>query len=135
MAKIFVDSSFYLSILFSFDKNHSLAVLANNTLAGQELVTSHAVIGEILTVGSQRYNRELTIIFVDQIMNDAYVFLENPDTVELGLTFFKQIKNNDISWVDCYSLAIMKTYDIDTIATFDSDFKKLKKVYPDFKIV
>ena len=57
--KVFTDSSAYLSALILHDPNNkrALEVLASIKTNKEEIITSHAVLGEVLTVASQKYDR------------------------------------------------------------------------------
>lgn len=123
---IFIDSSAYLSQLFPHDTNHQKAQRKFKSLKNENAVTSLAVLGEVLTVGSQRFNRQITIEFVEAILSTkTTVIYESKEFSQATFELFKKIPNKNIGWVDCYSAVIMKKYQISEIFTFDSDFKKL----------
>lgn len=124
---IFIDSSFYLSIFRKNDSNHEKAINWWRTIPDDaQKMTSQAILGEVLTVGSQRYDRRLTIAFVEEIhAGNTTIMLETASLVARTWEIFKEITKKDISWVDCYSLAIIQTYKIEMVLTFDKDFQKL----------
>lgn len=124
---IFIDASFYLSILRKNDSNHDKAVNRWKSIPDDaKKMTSHAVLGEVLTVGSQRYDRRLTIAFIEEIgFGNTSILLETSSLVARTWEIFKEITKKDISWVDCYSLAIIEHYNIGTVLTFDKDFQKM----------
>lgn len=126
--KIFIDTSAYLSILLLNDPNRQKAITILKSIKNEELVTSYAVLGEVLTVASQRYDKEKAIKFVQDIMNEAtQIILEDQNLIKRAYIIFKQIKNKDVSWVDCYSFAIIEKYKIEKVFSFDRDFKKYLK--------
>ncbi len=134
----FIDTSFYLSLLNQHDTNHleALKIIKQN-LKIDHFVTSWAVIGEILTVGSMRFDKQTTLKFVEKLQNNPQTLILTEKTKLLTQTWkiFKQIKNKNLSWIDCYSAAIIDQYQIKQIFTFDQDFKKLqKKITQQFKI-
>ena len=124
---IFIDSSFYLSLLKKDDSNHVKAADWWRTLAEDESkMTSQAILGEVLTVGSQRHDRSLTIAFVSKILaGNTIIILETATLVTRAWEIFKKVAKKDVSWVDCFSLAIMEAYKIKTIFTFDRDLQKM----------
>lgn len=126
---IFIDSSAYLSLLISHDTNHRKALIAARKYAQEEQVTSYAVLGEILTVGSQKYNRPTTIKFVNRILNSPTIkIIETEELINLTWDLFKKVNYKNIGWVDCYSQAIINKYKIKLIFTFDKDFERLSKI-------
>lgn len=124
---IFVDASYYISLLKPTDSNHERALVLAKQYEKEKLVTSQAVLGEVATVGSQRYNREATIAFIEGMLRagTTTIMLERQDFVDRAWEIFKEVKKKDVSWVDCYSRAIIESYTIETVLTFDKDFQKL----------
>jgi len=123
---IFIDASFYLSLLNSKDSNHKKAVEMGLKYEGEVYITSQAVLGEVLTVGSQRIDKRLTIDFVEEILKSrTRIILETKEYVDDAFLFFKRTESKNISWVDCYSLSIMKKLKIKEALSFDKHFKQL----------
>ena len=125
---VFVDASYYIALLNSRDTNHNKALAFAEQYSENKYLTSYAILGEVLTVGSQRYSRQITIRFAEKIMNSStVVVLEEQDVVDSAFRIFEKIKNKNVSWVDCYSFAIMKKYRIRKALSFDLDFQKFLK--------
>lgn len=125
--KIFIDASAYLSALMLHDPNHTKTaeILMNLEQTEEDLVTSYGIIGEILTVSSQRYDKQKGIEFVKSILNSpTHILLETPELMKRSFELLQQIKSKNISWVDCYSFAIIETYKIEKVFSFDKDFKR-----------
>lgn len=124
---IFVDASYYVSLLKPSDSNHDTALRLAKQYQNEELMTSQAVLGEVATVGSQRYNKTATVAFIEGILREGttIIVLEKQELVDRAWEIFKKVTKKDISWVDCYSRAIIETYKIETVLTFDEDFKRL----------
>ncbi|OGG13598.1 hypothetical protein A2875_01190 [Candidatus Gottesmanbacteria bacterium RIFCSPHIGHO2_01_FULL_46_14] len=129
---IFIDASLYLSILRHNDSNHAKAVTWWKSFPDDvQKMTSQAILGEVLTVGSLRYDRRLTIAFVEKIRaGKTTIMLETPPLVARGWEIFKNVSKKDVSWVDCYSCAIIQAYKIETVLTFDRDLQLLIKLPP-----
>ncbi|MFH1561012.1 MAG: PIN domain-containing protein [Patescibacteria group bacterium] len=122
---IFIDASFYLSLLNSVDSNHERALELGRKFQDREYVTTQMVLGEVLTVGSMRYDKELTIKFVEKILQSkTRILLEQPELIKKAFLLFKTIKSKNTSWVDCYSFAVIEKLRIQEALTFDKDFKK-----------
>lgn len=127
---IFIDSSAYLSILLPFDNNKKRGVeLAESIFSSQEeSITSYAIVGEVLTIGSMRYNRNAAIDFVKGIFNSqTEIVVETKLLLERSFKIFQEIRDKDVSWVDCYSFAIIEAYKIEKVFSFDRDFKRYSK--------
>lgn len=124
---IFIDASFYLAVLNPHDSNHHKVLGFTEQYQDEDYITSQAVLGEVLTVGSQRFHRPATIEFVERILeSETVVVLESQDLMDRTFKIFKQIRNKNISWVDCYSFAIMEKYEVETALTFDKDFQRIR---------
>lgn len=124
---IFVDASYYVSLLKPTDSNHKYALAMAKRYKEEDLMTSQAVLGEVATVGSQRYNKEATIAFIEGILRagTTTIVLERQELVDRAWEIFKTIESKNVSWVDCYSWAIIQAYKTETVLTFDKDFERL----------
>ncbi|OGH20386.1 MAG: hypothetical protein A3D74_01100 [Candidatus Levybacteria bacterium RIFCSPHIGHO2_02_FULL_37_13] len=127
---IFIDASSYLSSLLPKDPNLKKAVEIFISIgeSKEHLVTSYAILGEVLTVSSQRYDRQTGIKFVEDILDGSTkVILEDDELMRKAFKIFQEVEDKDVSWVDCYSFAIIEYYKIDKVFSFDKDFKKHTK--------
>ena len=122
---LFIDASFYLALLNSSDNNHGGAIAFGEKYGDEDYVTSHMVLGEVLTVGSQRFDRDLAIRFVEEIFRSrTKIVLEKRNLLVRAMEIFKNIKSKNVSWVDCYSFAVMEKLGIEKALTFDKDFAR-----------
>lgn len=125
MKKVFVDTSAYYALLNDTDPHHFKAKQYTKDLVAN-YITSQASLSELLTLGSQRVDREDTIAFVKKIIRSGtQIILESEELVQSTWDIFEKVIQKDVSWVDCYSVAIMKKYHIPEIFTFDKHFDKL----------
>ena len=127
---IFIDASAYIGVLNPSDSNHAKALNLSNLFLTQEThtMTSYAVLGEVLTIGSMRYNRKASIDFVKGIFESkTTIVAENSELRKKAFKIFQDIKDKDVGWVDCYSFAIIDYYKIEKVFSFDKDFKKNTK--------
>ena len=124
---IFIDASFYISLLKKNDANHEQAVVKwRNLRLYERKMTSQAILGEVLTVGSQRYDKQLTIDFVEEVKaGNTVIILETVALIDHAWETFKKVKSKNVSWVDCYSWTIIQVHKIATVLTFDKDFQRL----------
>lgn len=127
---LFIDASAYLSLLNPQDNNHKQAIELAQKFVQRKFVTSQAVLGEVLTVGSMRFNKKKTTQFVEEILNsETLIILETKNLVEDAFKLFKKVESKNIGWVDCYSQSIINAHKIKDVFTFDKDFSKLKNYY------
>ena len=132
MKKAFIDASFYLALLNAKDHNHQKARKIAKKFLKHRFITSQLVIGEVLTVGSMRINKPLTITFAEKILESStLIVLESQELNQQAFSYFKQIASKNISWVDCVSFAIINQLKIGEALTFDKDFEKYRQVYAD----
>lgn len=126
---LFIDASAYLSLLNPQDNNHDRAIKQSKNYSNRKFVTSQAVLGEVLTVGSMRFDKQKTINFIETIVNSqTLIVLETSTLVENAFELLKRVKSKNISWVDCYSQAIINQYQINDVFTFDKDFATLDRI-------
>lgn len=126
---LFIDASAYLSLLNPQDNNHRQAVNLATKYSQKKFVTSQSVLGEVLTVGSMRFDKKTTIKFVNKIIaSKTLIITETQPLIKEALIIFKKVKSKNISWVDCYSQAIINQYEISDVFTFDKDFEKMSKL-------
>jgi len=125
---IFIDASFYLSLLNPNDSNHQKAIELSEQHKKGDYATSQSVLGEVLTVGSQRFDKSLTVEFVEEIFKShTKIVLEKRELVKDAFNFFKSVKSKNVSWVDSYSFVIMKRLGIKKLLTFDKHLKQLAR--------
>ena len=123
---IFLDASFLISYLYISDSNYARAVKIMEANKEKEFCTSYAVLGEVLTVGSMRYDRNHAIAFVEHLLQtDVKILYETPQSLHKTFEFFKNRTKKDISWVDCLSCVLMKEHHIKEMMTFDKDLSAL----------
>lgn len=127
---IFIDASAYLALVLPQDANRNKAVAISKKIFRKEntLVTSRAILGEVLTVCSQRHNRKAAVDFIkDIVASGTTIVLEDEKLIQKAFALFQKIPNKDISWVDCYSFAIIEHFKIKKVFTFDKDFQEFSK--------
>lgn len=124
---IYIDASCYLAALMPNDSNRPKAQKFSEFLTenANNLITANAILGEVLTIGSQRFDREKTVAYVSEIRSGkTKIVLENQELITAASVIFKRISAKNVGWVDCFSFAIIKQYKIKTALSFDRDFKK-----------
>ena len=126
---IYIDASFYLSLLSPKDINHKKAIKIGRRYKDEKYITTQMILGEVLTVGSQRFDKPLTIKFVEEVLKSrTRIVLEKPELIKRAFNIFKKIRSKNISWVDSYSFAVMEKLNIKKALTFDKHFKYFKRL-------
>lgn len=129
---IILDTSFIVAFYNTRDENHQKAVgLMQDIINGKygRLYVTDYIFDEIVTVIFIRLKNLSKTVKIGEIIKKSTELLEveRPD-FENAWEFFKKQKMTTFSFTDCTTLEIMKRKDINNIATFDKDFKKIKEV-------
>jgi len=133
--RIFVDTSFWIAELRHQDTNHAKAIEIRKVLPEDaELYINNLVLYETVTVSSLRAGRAKAVAFGAQL----FEFIDHgklrsaiiDESRERAIwRTFKGIVRKDISFVDCSILAMIQEYRIDTLLSFDKDFKPFQQPY------
>lgn len=128
ISKIFVDTNVFVSTRDTNDNTHKRAVKFSEYLAKNKTTwyTSSDIISETLTVLSQKLGKNIAVDWYNDFTKSDIkeIFIDENIHKETG-KFFKKVKSKNISFADCSSVVAMKRNKIDTIFSFDEDFKKM----------
>lgn len=97
-----------------------------------QLVTSNLVFLETVTVLSQRVGRDVAIDAGNELKFSPSLRLVEVDASlqERTWQIFQEIDQKNISFVDCSILAVLESYGIEYLLTFDTDdFAGLQEEY------
>lgn len=120
---IFIDTTFLIALLFKTDPLHEKALLISESI-NERKVINNTVLCETLNsfsgkggkIGKELYN------IINEMFDIEYLDSEDYDVaMDIYLAY-----DSSINYSDCTILAIMFQNNIDKIATFDSDFEKIK---------
>jgi len=130
----FVDSSYFIALYNNGDALHQKARDAAGRLAasGQNVVTSNYVLLEVLTVLSQRIDRQLAIAAGQNISDATQIEVVHiTETLhERSWQIFQSVERKNVSFVDCSIVAVMQYAGIQQLLTFDTtDFRLLRKQF------
>lgn len=127
--KVYIDSSFFVSLVFKDDSNNNRAEEIYNKLLIQRIVfySSYYTIDESATVISIKKSKAEAISFLETFYDSNPPIILDLDKKlrEKSYTLFKQIKSKNVSMVDCHSMTLMKENGIKKCLTFDQHFQKL----------
>ena len=122
---IFVDTSFLLALLIKTDPFHEKALQIGETIHEKKVI-NNVVLTETLNaftskggkVGKELYHG-ITEMFEIKYLNKS----DYDDAIELYLNL-----DSSINYSDCTILSTMINNKINRIASFDSDFKRIKGI-------
>lgn len=125
--RLFVDSAAHLALLNRDDQHHGAAVAALRSMSDPELVTSRFVLAEVLNRGTREVGARSASAYVRGVLDrPSYTVLPSLEEVfDQALDALVKYEDQDLSFVDCTSLVIMRSGRIRTIFTFDRAFKRL----------
>ena len=126
---ILLDASVLCAYFNKKDVHHKKAITILTSIKenkyGVETTTDY-IVDEVLGVLSRKKNRKKAIIAGDQIIRSVPITCMDDSFFAKAWFLFKKAKK--LSFTDCTLLAVMKTYNIEYIATFDKSFKEIKGI-------
>jgi len=129
---IFLDSSFIIAFYNIRDENHVRAKSLMPDIVNYKygpLYIFDYVFDEIVTVIFIRLRDLRKAVRIGEYLRKSVELVEvTGPNFEEAWRIFKKQKETDFSFTDCTSISIMRRMNIRNIATFDSDFLKLKEV-------
>jgi hypothetical protein len=124
--KLFVDTSAWLALNDRSDQFHALAVekLASIRAGRISLVTSDYVLDESVTIIRLRASHAAAVIFGQSILGSSVIDLipVGPDDRLAAWEIFKKYADQDFSFTDCTSFALMRKLCLKTVFSFDGHF-------------
>jgi len=132
---IFVDTGAWYALVDTDDANHGAAAafLASNTTP---LITTNAVFSETVTLIRYRIGHEAARIFGQKLKESAFVRMISvtPADEERAWEIFTKYRDQEFSFVDCTSFAVMQRMKMTGAFAFDRHFKVMKfTVVPSLK--
>jgi hypothetical protein len=124
--KLFVDTSAWLALNDRSDQFHALAVekLASIRAGRISLVTSDYVLDESVTIIRLRASHAAAVIFGQSILGSSVIDLipVGSDDRLAAWEIFKKYADQDFSFTDCTSFALMRKLCLKTAFSFDGHF-------------
>ena len=130
---IFVDSNYLIALSNPNDSLHDIAIRLSDKLLKENtnLFISNYVFLEIVTVLTQRVNKEIALITGTELLQNRQVEIIHitKNLQQKSWEIFKMINKKNISFVDCSCIAVMEFENISTLLSFDkTDFIPLQKL-------
>lgn len=127
MRQVLVDSGGWYAVADKRDPDHSRAVsfLRSNSLP---LITTNYIFDEAVTLMRSRMGWQVAADFGKKILNNNVVAIAGvrKEDEERAWAIFLRYKDQDFSYTDCTSFAVMERLRLDTAFTFDEHFKTMK---------
>ena len=127
MNGIFVDTAAWYALVDSDDVDHAAAAafLAANTLP---LITTNLVFSESVTLIRYRIGHGTAHSFGQKLKESSFVRMVavTPADEERAWEVFTKYQDQDFSFVDCTSFAVMERMKLATAFTFDRHFSVMK---------
>jgi predicted nucleic acid-binding protein len=124
---IFVDTGAWYALVDTDDADHGAAAafLAANTVP---LITTNAVFSETVTLIRYRIGHEAARIFGQKLKESSFVRMVavTPADEERAWEIFAKYGDQDFSFVDCTSFAVMQRMKLTQAFAFDRHFKVMK---------
>jgi predicted nucleic acid-binding protein len=125
MKAIFADTSFYIALFNSRDKNHQKAKQFAAEYEG-DVLTSAWIVIELANNLCRTSNRSLFVTLYHEISDDPRVTIIplSSRLHEEGISLYIERPDKDWSLTDCISFLIMHEHDIKEAATTDHHFEQ-----------
>ena len=121
---IFVDSSYFVAAFWAEDGHWEAATRLTDAYAGDRLVTTSHVRGEMWTVMQRRAGHAAAAEWVEELSRSRFeVFHIDQQTEHAALRWLRHHPEREYSFVDATSFAFMRERAIEHALTFDEDFE------------
>lgn len=125
---IFVDAGPFIAFCSKRDENHELSKLIFNEIdKGHygEIITSDYIVTETVNFLFKKGQKEDALLLGKRIFGGYNVTHVDEIIFQSAWSKFSRLK--PFSLTDCTNLAIIEKYNVETIFTFDSEFKSFVK--------
>lgn len=130
----YLDTSALIALADGRDKNHQAAkaYLESSVEEGIRFVTGRHVLIEYIDGVTKRISKEKGIEELNNLLGSRLLVIERCSEKDWskGIEHFKKYKDKKIDLTDSLSFSLMERLKLDTVFTFDSDFKVRFNVAP-----
>ncbi len=124
---IFIDASFFIAASIKKDQWHTRVLEILPEVTKQDKMTSIVVLSEAVTMVGSLAGGKMGARLYNYIIDNHEVKFMDKDLSTQAMNLFLKY-DGVLSFADSVSLELMKQGKIDTIASFDSDFDKVKGI-------
>ena len=132
--KYFLDTSFIMALVLDSDANYNKAVKLDYIL-NENCFINNNVLNEVLTLTGRKINidsaKEIYYNLIDsfEVLNEYNILNYNSENFKI---FEKYIGINSnktkLSFTDSSIILTMKEFEIDSLVTFDKEFKRIEDI-------
>lgn len=127
--EVLIDSDAFVALIKKNDTNHKKAKRISQFLTqkGSVFITTNYVFSETVTVLSQKISHKVAVDFINDLTSEKSeisIIRANEEIEKLAIEIFKKQTSNNVSFVDCINMAVLKRYKWKTIFSFDRIYKK-----------
>ena len=132
--KYFLDTSFIMALVLNSDANYNKAVKLDYIL-NEKCFINNNVLNEVLTLTGRKINidsaKEIYYNLIDsfEVLNEYNILNYNSENFKI---FEKYIGINSnktkLSFTDSSIILTMKEFEIDSLVTFDKEFKRVEGI-------
>lgn len=121
---IFLDSSFLIAFFLRNNANYDRASAIFESIDGDTFLISHHVISEVVTMIGRKIDSKAAVEVYDFLIYSCKVSKESSKDYNKAIELFSKY-GGELSFVDCLSIAIMKSKNVSKIVSFDDRFDKV----------
>ena len=124
---IFLDTSYLVSLILDKHEKHERSKEIYEKIEGEEKIISKLVVSEVITVLDKKLKLD------KELLKSAYTYLHEDFTIIDDYVFFDDamdqvLKQKHLGFFDCMYITIIDKLEIEEMATFDKDFKKIERI-------
>lgn len=133
MSKIFVDTSFIISLFRKNDFNHELTKKYAYLIDENECYITNAILTEIITVLMKKTKNIRLVETAYFYLNDNFIIVNEYDIEDYNekvFNIFQKYNQNAfrVSFVDCSSIIILNYSNLDVVLSLDKGFKLFDEI-------
>jgi predicted nucleic acid-binding protein len=128
--KIFIDTSAFIALIDTSDKNHNTAkqFFDGAVKNGTRFFTSNYVVCETLNYLRAKISHEIAVMFFENIKKSRIIEVKpiTNSNEEQAFMIFRDYTDKDFSFTDCTSFALMRAISINHAFAFDRHFAQVR---------
>lgn len=123
---VFIDTGAFLARHLVRDANHERSLVVWKQISSRPCFTSNHVIDETLTLLARRADYSFAAARAQNFYSSSsleILFSTREDEIE-AIRIFRKLSDQQVSFTDCTSFALMRRYGIGTAFSFDQHFAR-----------
>lgn len=124
---VFVDTSAWIALLTRNDQSHPAALTIQSQLRNEKarLLTSDYVVDETITWLRYRVGHAAAVAFGEMVLRSQLTEVApiNQPLLDAAWDIFKKYADQEFSFTDCTSFALMQAVHVNRVFSFDHHFR------------